>query len=630
MNQKKEIALLNSDVESLRNTLIDLKNDILAKEKSFTLNGDIHVNYTKSARNLIQYLALRTKDIRKLQYRLTEYGISSLSRTERKVLATFNVVISRLSEMLGIPFEVNPNDAFLGFKESKTIYDRNIESVLGPKPAARRARIMVTLPSEAAWDYDLVKELVANDIDCVRINCAHDNKDAWTGMIENVKKAKKEFSTECQIYMDIPGPKLRTQDIEALLTVQRARPTRNQLGVVQHKVSVVFFREDKPEDLPEAYGVCIPVQAEWLEECEVADVITLWDARESHRRFEITQRRANYIVAESSKTTYFKPGLELVLSKSNSLFSYDTIVGKYFPRLEGSIRLFVGDKLIIKRDPEWVPTQGEEKTHYIIGCSIPSFFENIKIGDPVWLDDGKIGGYVYDATDQIVTIDITHVRAKGKKLRNGKGINLPGTEINHSALTEQDLEYLPFILEHADIVGLSFVNKPKDVKDLVDAIEKLKPERKNGEFTIPTIVFKIETRSGFSNLPHIILEGMKLPSIGVMIARGDLAIECGFGNLAELQEIILWICEAAHIPVIWATQVLESLAKEGLPTRSEITDAAMGQRAECIMLNKGAYIIKATRALHNILSSMQDFQTKKRALAPNLTIAHNFFKMCTI
>jgi pyruvate kinase len=61
----------------------------------------------------------------------------------------------------------------------------------------------------------------------------------------------------------------------------------------------------------------------------------------------------------------------------------------------------------------------------------------------------------------------------------------------------------------------------------------------------------------------------------------------GYERLAELQEEILWLCEAAHLPVIWATQVLEQLAKSGLPSRAEISDAAMGERAECVMVNKG-------------------------------------------
>jgi hypothetical protein len=75
-----------------------------------------------------------------------------------------------------------------------------------------------------------------------------------------------------------------------------------------------------------------------------------------------------------------------------------------------------------------------------------------------------------------------------------------------------------------------------------------------------------------------------------MIARGDLAVEAGNERTAELQEEILWACEAAHLPVVWATQVLEDLAKTGRPSRAEVTDAAMATRAESVMLNRGPYV----------------------------------------
>ena len=83
---------------------------------------------------------------------------------------------------------------------------------------------------------------------------------------------------------------------------------------------------------------------------------------------------------------------------------------------------------------------------------------------------------------------------------------------------------------------------------------------------------------------------------------------------AEVQEEMLWACEAAHLPVVWATQVLETLARTGRPSRAEITDAAMGERAECVMLNKGPHIMDAIRMLDDILRRMQEHQSKKRPL----------------
>ena len=138
------------------------------------------------------------------------------------------------------------------------------------------------------------------------------------------------------------------------------------------------------------------------------------------------------------------------------------------------------------------------------------------------------------------------------------------------------------------------------------------------------MVLKIETRRGFENLPAILLEALKSPACGVMIARGDLAAECGFERMAELQEEILWICESAHVPVVWATQVLEGLTKRGHATRAEITDAAMGQSAECVMLNKGPYVADALQTLNDILQRMQDHQTKKRSMLRKLSLAADF------
>jgi pyruvate kinase len=122
------------------------------------------------------------------------------------------------------------------------------------------------------------------------------------------------------------------------------------------------------------------------------------------------------------------------------------------------------------------------------------------------------------------------------------------------------------------------------------------------------LVIKIETRKGFNNLPRLLLTAMRRYPVAVMIARGDLAVECGWECLAELQEDILWLCEAAQVPVIWATQVLEGEVKKGRPSRAEISDAAMSQRADCVMLNKGPHIISTIRMLDNILRRMQGRQ----------------------
>ena len=128
------------------------------------------------------------------------------------------------------------------------------------------------------------------------------------------------------------------------------------------------------------------------------------------------------------------------------------------------------------------------------------------------------------------------------------------------------------------------------------------------------LVLKIETEAAFTRLPEILLHAMRSQRVGVMIARGDLAVEVGYERLAELQEEILWLCEAAHMPVIWATEVLDHLARTGQPSRAEVTDAAMAQRAECVMLNKGPHLDTAIVVLDDILRRMSGHQRKKTAL----------------
>lgn len=252
-----------------------------------------------------------------------------------------------------------------------------------------------------------------------------------------------------------------------------------------------------------------------------------------------------------------------------------------------------------------------------IGCTLGDVFGAVEVGHPVWFDDGKIGGVVRTTMADRFAVEITRTPPGGGKLAADKGINLPDTDLPVPALTAKDLDDLRFVAANADLVGYSFVRTEQDVRGLQARLAELTDRP-------PGIVLKIETKRAFENLPELLLAAMRSPAVGVMIARGDLAVECGFERLAEVQEEILWLCEAAHVPVVWATQVLESLARLGQPSRAEITDAAMGERAECVMLNKGPHVREAVRVLDDILRRMQTHQSKKRAMLRPLGVAVGF------
>jgi pyruvate kinase len=323
------------------------------------------------------------------------------------------------------------------------------------------------------------------------------------------------------------------------------------------------------------------------------------------------------IVTELDRTAYLMSGSPVQFCNGSETTTRRVV---NIPPREEAIVLQKGDTLLLMPEVNGggVPAICDEHQRVLvparIGISLPEVFADVKPGDGVWFDDGKIGGTVRAVAPNEVSVEVMQARTGGSKLLPGKGVNLPDTNLRLSALTPKDLADLSFIVEHADMVGYSFVRHATDIENLFARLADLTTRRLG-------LVLKVETRQAFDELPKLLLACMRGGPFGVMIARGDLAVECGFERLAEVQEEILWICEAAHAPVIWATQVLESLAKSGMPSRAEVTDAAMSERAECVMLNKGPFIRDAVRTLENILGRMQTHQAKKRSMLRPLHVA---------
>ena len=119
-----------------------------------------------------------------------------------------------------------------GFDEGRVLLEQHTEALLGPPPAKHTARIMVTMPTEAANDPVLIEQLLANGMDCMRINCAHDDASAWKRMIEHLRHAEQSLGRRCRVLMDLAGPRLRTGPIESGIQVIKWSPRRNPLGKV--------------------------------------------------------------------------------------------------------------------------------------------------------------------------------------------------------------------------------------------------------------------------------------------------------------------------------------------------------------------------------------------------------------
>lgn len=288
------------------------------------------------------------------------------------------------------------------------------------------------------------------------------------------------------------------------------------------------------------------------------------------------------------------------------------ILGK--GRKKGRVKIRQGDFFLLVE-----PTAQVDKSELIIGCTLAGVMRDLEIGDRVLFDDGIFEAVVEKNNGVEALLRMIRVSTTKPVLKAEKGINFPDTELTVRALTEFDKSVIPFALDHADIIGFSFVRQASDVAELQQILHQSgkKP---------PSLVIKIETLEAVQNLPALLLQGMAEPSFGVMIARGDLAVEIGFERLSEIQEEILWICEAGHVPVIWATQVLETLNKSGIATRSEVTDAARAVQAECVMLNKGKHMFTVLATLTDILRRSGGHHVKKRYIFRPLNIAERFLK----
>lgn len=587
------------------------KAEKLAKQYDENIKS-VHKDYRESALNLIHYLAFRSFDNSSLQQDLWYMGLPGLANIEGHVMCSLTTIRTIIEHLLNME-EILPQKKCISIKKSEKLLQKNTKYLFGNKPTNRITRIQVTLPPEAAESHRFIKKLMQKGMNSVRINCAHGDEQEWARMIENVDKASKSVKRECKIMMDLGGPKLRTGPMQPGPQIIHIKPQRDSSGRLIKPARVWIAPTDVPPPSNIADAI-IPVSESFIEKIKKGNNLWFTDSRGKKRQIYIESKLGKGRWGLCSGSAYIETGMELFLDKVSKEGKEKHYVGELLP-VEQFITLHIGDKLLLHAAPiPGAPAEYDSNGTLItpahISCTLPEIFQYVKIGERVSLNDGKIEGIIEKVDSNEILLSIIHASASGSKLRADKGINFPETNAPINGLTEKDKHDLPFIAANADAVNLSFVNCASDVQQLQNELEKY--DDKLG------VILKIETRNGFKNLPEILLQAMQTYPVGIMVARGDLAIETGWENFATIQEEIMRIGEAAHVPVIWATQVLESLMKKGIPTRSEITDAALAQRTECVMLNKGPYIEKTLKTLNAILVQMQSQQKKRKTMLPKL------------
>ncbi|WP_209331459.1 pyruvate kinase [Lunatimonas salinarum] len=461
---------------------------LLTCEDQQTLLAAIHPDNQQAAKNLLHYLAFRSEDRTKLQLALHRLGLSALSNAESHILSQVQAVRQRLGHQY-----TTDQLCTHRYPETKERLAQKSNDLFGSGDESRQPYIMVTLDPDITEEPEKLNELLIQGMNVARINCAHGDQTMWEQLIEAVREATQATGIPCKVYMDLAGPKIRTE----------------------------FLGEER--------------------------------------------KKKSLAIAE------------------------------------GSLVYLSGSK------------EGYGKEDTVISPTVPEVIPYLKPEQRVFFDDGKVFGTIETKDHRGVGVRIRKYFAKRQRIKVDKGINFPDSKIKIPALTAYDREVLPFVVAHADLIGYSFVNSAEDLLYLRKLLSELTAFP-------PPVILKIETALSVKNLPELLLESMKDPLSGVMIARGDLAVETGFQKLAEIQDDILWLCEAAQIPVVWATQVLENLHKTGIATRSEITDAAQSALAECVMINKGPHTITVIQYLKEIIHRSKAQRTKKRFLVGKLKL----------
>jgi len=608
---------LIEDVDALIDTLEK------AADRQSEAISRVAETHRHGARNLVHYLELRRHDIRKIQGGLAAIGATRLTTTEPAVLPRLQAARNVLSAYAGEDLRFAGSEVSDAFALADDILEDHADLLFGHSSEDTHSRIMVTLPTEAGDDLDLVRGFVEAGMELARINCAHDGPEVWTRMIDHVHTAAEEAGREVKVAMDLAGPKVRTGAIAPGPEVGRARVTRLETGHVltPAKLWLTPVGAEVPP-IPELPGrPTLPLQVDpaWLSRLEVDSTINLHDNRDAKRQFTVTR----VIPGEDGAGV---PAAVLAEGQRNAYISNSTLLEHDWektrvsgvPATEQKLRMHVGDHLILTDDqapaepaPGWTPT---------ISCTLPEAVAAIEVGQRVLFDDGSIAATALDKQVDAdghtrITLEVTYASGNGTNLAAYKGINLPETDLPLPSLTDEDIEALRFVAAHAEIANVSFIRNAADVAFLLDTLEQIAGESEDPERVRGLgLVLKIETIPAYENLAQVLLEGMRHANLGIMIARGDLAVELGFERMAEVPRLIAQMAEAAHVPTITATQVLENLAKSGLPSRAEITDAGYALRSEAVMLNKGPHITDAIRILETLSKKLGRSQRKNRQL----------------
>jgi len=588
-----------------------------------------HVSQRASAANLAAYLAVRRRDLRATQLQLARLGLSALGNMEAGVLRHLDAVLRALARLSG---DAGAEAGAGAPREPGRLLRLHARAVLGPPADGHSARIMVTMPSESDRDGGvLAAQLVRGGMSIARINTAHDSPAVWERMAGFVRRAAAEQGANVKLSFDLPGPKLRVSDLAPIPTLIRVKPRRDARGRTVALARVFAFAECDAQAAAAAASAASGAAAAGepsfllplaepggralIARAAVGDMLEVReDARGRRRRLDVSAICAGFCALVAARTCLLAPQTEVRL-RARGREAAAAAVGSP-PPARPSLRMRAGDVICFQSgEGEGCASAGGA----ILRLQAPRLFERIAAPDRVLLDDGRLEGAVERVSEDrgCFWVRLSRVAAPpggAARLRPGEGLSFPDTDLDEPAMDAESRAALASLLPlRPDAVALSFAQSAEDVADAQAALDAA-PLPGCG------LLLKLETARAFRRLPALLFASLRRPGGAVMLARGDLAPAVGWARLVECSEQCACLCEAAHTPLVWATQVMEQCVKTGVPSRAEVADAALGSRAEAFMLNKGGHVVEAMGLLDEIHRRMAGHEHKHRNLLRRLRL----------
>lgn len=288
-----------------------------------------------------------------------------------------------------------------------------------------------------------------------------------------------------------------------------------------------------------------------------------------------------------------------IIRRLNEEFGYTTAI---LGDLQGpKLRVGVMNEGVVVNDGDLITfTTAEEVlgTAQKVFMKYKNFPNDVNPGERILLDDGKL---IFEIVETDKKTEVVARVIQGGELKSKKGVNLPNTKISLPAMTEKDIADAIFAIgQKVDWIALSFVKTPQDLKDLQDLIAE------HSEYKIP-IIAKIEMPEALENIDKIVAY-----CDGLMVARGDLGVELPAHEVPLVQKELIRKAKMARIPVIVATQMMETMITSLTPTRAEVNDVANSvmDGADAVMLSgetaTGNYPVQVIEKMTQIIKAVED------------------------